>query len=98
MSRFADPEPASAHEASLVRGRIHADIVSTSHNAERIEHLVVPRLAHLAKADPHLMHAPRAAGHAFAFDLPTPALLDAFIAQRFWRGAIVFAAGTKTAR
>ena len=30
MSRFADPEPASAHNASLVRGRIHADMVSTS--------------------------------------------------------------------
>nr|HEX4316584.1 aldehyde dehydrogenase family protein [Kofleriaceae bacterium] len=98
MSRFADPEPASAHNASLVRGRIHADMVSTSHNAERIEALVVPRLQQLARAYPHLVQAPRAAGYAFAFDLPTPAILDAFINQRFWRGAIVFAAGTRTAR
>lgn len=98
MSRFADPEPASAHNASLVRGRIHADMVSTSHNAERIEKLVTPRLAQLARAYPHLVQHPRAAGYAFAFDLPTPALLDAFIGQRFWRGAVVFAAGTKTAR
>ena len=98
MSRFADPEPASAHNASLVRGRIHADMVSTSHNAERLEKLVIPRLAQIARAYPHLVGAPRASGYAFAFDLPTPALLDAFIAQRFWRGGIVFGAGTRTAR
>ncbi|MBA3394704.1 MAG: aldehyde dehydrogenase family protein [Deltaproteobacteria bacterium] len=98
MSRFADPEPASAHNASLVRGRIHADMVSTSHNAERLEKLVLPRLAQIARAYPHLVQHPRAAGYAFAFDLPTPAQLDAFIGQRFWRGAIVFGAGTRTAR
>jgi RHH-type proline utilization regulon transcriptional repressor/proline dehydrogenase/delta 1-pyrroline-5-carboxylate dehydrogenase len=98
MSRFDDPEPASAHNASLVRGRIHADMVSTSHNAERIESLVAPRLAQVARAYPHLVQHPRAAGYAFAFDLPTPALHDAFIGQRFWRGAVVFGAGTRTAR
>ncbi|HET9621640.1 MAG TPA: aldehyde dehydrogenase family protein [Kofleriaceae bacterium] len=98
MSRFADPEPASVHNASLVRGRIHADMVSTSHNAERIEKLVAPRLAQVARAYPHLVLHPRATGYAFAFDLPTPAMHDAFIGQRFWRGAVVFGAGTKTAR
>ncbi|HEY0253807.1 MAG TPA: aminotransferase class III-fold pyridoxal phosphate-dependent enzyme, partial [Kofleriaceae bacterium] len=98
MSRFADPEPATVHGASLVRGRIHADMVSTSHNAERLEKLVWPRLQQLAKSYPHLVQHPRATGYAFAFELPTPALLDAYLAQRFWRGAIVFAAGTKTAR
>lgn len=98
MSRFADPEPASAHAASLVRGRIHADMVSTPHNAERIEKLVQPRLAQIARAYPHLVQHPRATGYAFAFDLPTPAHHDAFIGQRFWRGAVVFGAGTRTAR
>ena len=98
MSRFVDPEPASAHNASLVRGRIHADMVSTSHNAERIEKLVQPRLAQIARAYPHLVGHPRATGYAFAFDLPTPAHHDAFIGQRFWRGAVVFGAGTRTAR
>ncbi|MGE0403129.1 MAG: aminotransferase class III-fold pyridoxal phosphate-dependent enzyme, partial [Kofleriaceae bacterium] len=98
MSRFADPEPASAHNASLVRGRIHADMVSTAHDAERLEKLVVPRLAQIARAYPHLVKDPRASGYAFAFDLPTPAHLDAFLGQRFWRGAVVFGAGTKTAR
>jgi len=98
MSRFADPEPASVHNASLVRGRIHADMVSMSYNAERIEKLVAPRLAQIARAYPQFVQNPRAAGYAFAFDLPTPALLEAFINQRFWRGAVVFAAGTRTAR
>ena len=98
MSRFADPEPASAHNASLVRGRIHADMVSTSHNAERLEKLVAPRLAQLARAYPHLVQAPRAAGYAFAFDLPTAGAARRVHRQRFWRGAIVFAAGTRTAR
>lgn len=98
MSRFADPEPASVHEASLVRGRIHADMVSTTHNAERLQKLVEPRLAQVHRAFPHLVQHPRVSGYAFAFDLPTAAHLDAFLGQRFWRGAIVFGAGTKTAR
>jgi RHH-type transcriptional regulator, proline utilization regulon repressor / proline dehydrogenase / delta 1-pyrroline-5-carboxylate dehydrogenase len=98
MSRFDDPEPSPAHAASLVRGRIHADMMSSGYSAERIENLVQPRLAQLAKSYPQFVIHPRACGYAFAFDLPTAALLDAFLAQRFWRGAIVFAAGTKTAR
>ncbi len=98
MSRFEDPEPASAHNASLVRGRIHAEMMSTSHAAARIEKLVRPRLEAVAHAFPHLVASPRACGYAFAFDLPTAAILDAYIGQRFWRGAIVFAAGTRTAR
>ncbi len=98
MSRFEDPEPATAHNASLVRGRMHAEMMSTSHAATRIEKLVEPRLEAVARAFPHLVSSPRACGYAFAFDLPTAAHLDAFIGQRFWRGAIVFAAGTRTAR
>src|SRR4029453_9467560 len=57
-----------------------------------------PRLEALARAFPHLVHHPRACGYAFAFDLPNAAQLDAFLGQRFWRGAIVFGAGTRTAR
>ncbi len=98
MSRFEDPEPGSVHNASLVRGRIHAEMMSTSHAATRLEKLVRPRLDAIARAFPHLVAHPRACGYAFAFDLPTAAHLDAFIGQRFWRGAIVFAAGTRTAR
>src|SRR4029079_3359603 len=98
MSRFEDPEHASVHNASLVRGRMHAEMMSTEHGAQRIEKLVAPRLAAVAKAFPHLVGSPRVSGYAFASNLPTLAMLDAYISQRFWRGAIVFAAGTKTAR
>jgi RHH-type proline utilization regulon transcriptional repressor/proline dehydrogenase/delta 1-pyrroline-5-carboxylate dehydrogenase len=97
-SRFADPEPTAAHPASLVRGAIHAELVDDGEEAARIEALVRPRLADVARRFPELVGEPRAEGFAFAFDLPTPALHDAFIGQRFWRGAIVFGAGTRTAR
>lgn len=98
MSRFDDPEPTAAQPASLIRGRLHAEMMSTAHAAERIEKLVRPRLHALAQAFPHLVHAPRARGYAFAFDVPTPAHLNAYLGQRFWRGAVVFGAGTHTVR
>jgi acyl-CoA reductase-like NAD-dependent aldehyde dehydrogenase/4-aminobutyrate aminotransferase-like enzyme len=98
MSRFEDPEPTGTQPASLVRGRLHAEMVATSHGAERIEKLVRPRLAALAQAYPHLVEAPRCRGYAFAFDLPSAAQLNAYLEQRFWRGAIVYGAGTRTVR
>ena len=98
MSRFDDPEPTSAHEASLVRGRLHAEIVSTADNAERLEALCKPRLEAIARAFPHLVSGPRGRGYAFAFDLPSRAHMMAYLGQRFWRGAVVFGAGTRTIR
>ena len=98
MSCFEDPEPTSAHPASLVRGKIHAEMVSTAHSAERIDKLVTPRLHAIAAAFPGLVKNPRAVGYAFAFDLPSPDHLKAYLGQRFWRGAIVFGAGTHTVR
>jgi len=98
MSRFEDREPTCAHPASLVRGRIHAEMMSTSHDAERIEKLVLPPLHNLARAFPHLVQNPRGRGYAFAFDLPTKEHLDAYLGQRFWRGGIVFGAGERTVR
>ena len=88
MSRFEDPEPARAHAASLIRGRMHAEMVSTEHSADRIEKLVAAAARAAGAGFPHLVRDPRAKGFAFAFDLPTPAHLDAYLGQRFWRGAI----------
>lgn len=98
MSRFPDPEATAAHPASLVRGRLHAEMMSTAHGAERIEKLVKPRLLALHQGFSHLVTTPRAKGYAFAFDLPTNDHLMAYLGQRFWRGAIVFGAGTRTVR
>lgn len=97
LSRFADPEPTSAFPASLARGRLHALTVDPS-DAARVEALVLPRLSALAARWPHLVEQPRADGYAIAFELPDAATLNAFLDQRFWRGAVVFAAGTRTAR
>ncbi len=98
MSIWPDPEPTAAHPASLVRGRMHAEMMSTAHAAERIERAVRRRLEALAQAFPHLVMAPRVRGYAFAFDLPTADHLSAYLGQRFWRGAIVFGAGSRTVR
>ncbi len=98
MSRFEDPELTSTHAASLMRGLLHAEMMSTEHSADRIEKLVRTRLAALAVGFPHLVLDPRAKGFAFSFDLPTPAHLNAYLGQRFWRGVICFGAGERTAR
>lgn len=98
MSQWPDPEQTSAHNASLVRGRLHAEMMALTHDAERIEKLVHPTLMGLADAFPHLVKNPRGRGYAFAFDLPSPQHVKAYIGQRFWRGAVVFGAGSLTVR
>jgi len=98
VSRFEDPEPTHVHTASLVRGRIHAEMMQSHQAADRIHKMVQPRLARIATAYPHLVHYPRSSGYAFAFDLPSPETLLAYLHQRFWRGAVVFGAGDRTAR
>ncbi len=98
MSRFVDPEPTATQAASLIRGRIHAEMMSTPLRAQHCQAMVQPLLAQLSRAYPQLVANPRARGYAFAFDLPDPDHLKAFLGQRFWRGAIVFGAGSCTAR
>ena len=97
MSRFEDPEPTSAFAASLVRGRLHAELFDAA-DAARVEALVRPRLAEIAKRWGHRIRNPRCEGYALAFDLPSEAEMLAYLEQRFWRGAIAFAAGTTTVR
>jgi RHH-type transcriptional regulator, proline utilization regulon repressor / proline dehydrogenase / delta 1-pyrroline-5-carboxylate dehydrogenase len=98
ISRFEDPEPSSAHLASMIRADLTTDAMDFGPMAERISALIKPRIHALAKQFPALVAAPRNTGFAFAFDLPTPAHLMAYLGQRFWRGAVVFGAGTKTVR
>ncbi|MCB9595718.1 MAG: aldehyde dehydrogenase family protein [Sandaracinaceae bacterium] len=97
MSRFDDPEPTNAFPASLARGRLHALGVD-ERDARRIEALVRPRLETLTARWGHKIENPRLQGYALAFELADTAELNAFLGQRFWRGAVVFAAGTRTAR
>lgn len=97
-SRFADLEPTPIHPASLLRGYVHAQALLDDSWVDPIEVRLSARLFDVADRFPELVKNPRVTGYAMAFDLPSPELLKAFIAQRFWRGAIVFPAGTSTVR
>lgn len=98
MSRFADLEPTFGFPASLARGLLHAELAADGRDAARIEALVKPRLAELTRRWGHRIESPRATGYAIAFELRDAAELNAYLEQRFWRGVIVFGAGTKTVR
>lgn len=98
MSVWADEEPTSVQPASLIRGRMHAEMVATQHAAERVAKLAEKHLRVLEQGFPHLVGNARVQGFAFAFDLPSTDHLMAYLGQRFWRGAVVFGAGSKTVR
>ncbi len=98
MSRFEDHEPTSAFPASLVRGRLHAELCADGRHAARVEALVLPRLAELERRWGHRIENPRATGYALAFEVRDAAEMGAYLEQRFWRGAIVFGAGSRTIR
>ena len=97
-SRFVDPDPTPPHTASLVRGRIYVQTLGTGEDANKVAQWVRPRLEAIAYRFPELATNPRVAGFTFAFDLPSPAHLAAYLGQCFWRGAIVFGAGSRTVR
>lgn len=98
MSRFEDPEPTAAFPASLARGRLHAEEVGDGSDAARVEALVRPRLEALHRRWSHRIENPRADGFALAFDVADTDTLGAYLGQRFWRGAVVFGAGSRTVR
>jgi 4-aminobutyrate aminotransferase-like enzyme/GNAT superfamily N-acetyltransferase len=97
-SRFVDPEPTAAHPASLVRGRLHVEMIDDGTRAKRVETMVRKRLDGMSEKYGDLVSGARVTGYASAFDLPTPEHLAAYLGQRFWRGAVVFGAGQKTVR
>ena len=98
MSRWSDPEPTASHVASLVRGRLHARLCADTDDGARVQAKVRPLLTDLQRRFPELIGEPRALGFAFAFDLADASDLPRWIGQRFWRGAVVFAAGQRTVR
>lgn len=98
LSKTADPEPTSAHTASLLRGLVHAEVMSEDSYAAVVEDEVRRRLEAMKAKYPRLVERPRVTGYALAFDLPSPELLNAYLEQRFYRGAIVFGAGHRTVR
>ena len=95
LSRWPDPDPGPAHAASAARGRAHLKLLQElpSHEA-----LLRERLADLTKRWSRLVLRPRAFGDAFGFDLPTREIAMHLIAQRFYRGYMVYIAGKRTLR
>lgn len=98
MSRLPETEPTEAFPASIVRGFLHLALVTERDEAMRVEELVRARLPELARRFGHRVSAPRVLGFALAFDLPSTEELASYLGQRFWRGAIAFAAGDRTVR
>lgn len=96
LSSIPDPYPTTAHAASFARGYINAasvyeDILTDLGDRVREE------LFKVAEEYP-MVTWPRAAGVAFAFDLPDGAHANNFVNQRFHHGFMVYIAGEKTLR
>ena len=95
VSRWPDPTPTTSHVASMVRGRVHLDLVRTrpSHAAH-----ARARLVELAANWGDIVTRPRVFGDAFAFDMPNREAANHLIGQRFYRGYMVYIAGERTLR
>ncbi len=95
LSRWPDPEPTHGHVASMLRGRLHLEIVRErpGHEAHTRR-----RLEALAGRWEGVVGNPRVFGDAFAFDMPSKAAANHLINQRFYRGYMVYIAGERTLR
>ena len=96
LSSVPDPYPTPAHAASFLRGYINASSVYEDVLAA-LGDRVRERLFRLAQEFP-IISAPRAAGVAFAFDMPDAEHANNFVNQRFYHGFMVYIAGEVTLR
>ncbi len=98
-SVWPDAFPTDAHGVSAIRGAIHADIVAGDGQVEEHVQRVCEQLEALESDMPAgLCTGGRVRGYAFAVDLPTAEIADKLVAQRFYRGAMVYKAGSHTLR
>jgi acyl-CoA reductase-like NAD-dependent aldehyde dehydrogenase/4-aminobutyrate aminotransferase-like enzyme len=97
LSRWPIPQGAEAAPLSAARGALQAQMLDPA-GAARMESNVRSKLTELATAHPRLVLAPRAVGYAFAFDLPTPEVMNQLLADRLDRGYMVYGAGDRTLR
>lgn len=97
LSVWENPRVYEPHVIQLKRGLLQG---------QAIEHDLIDALQEKAKREllrlkeyfPTLVHNPRAVGLAFAFDMPTSALANRLIEERFMRGFMAYIAGEKTIR
>ena len=97
ISRCAVDFPVELNVTSVVRGLAQAEMVSES-EASKYEAYVKRKLEVLKDAFPNHVLDPRALGYSFAFDLPSPEEMQHFVAERLWRGYMVYGAGDRTLR
>lgn len=95
LSRWPDPQPTTSHVASMVRGKAHLDTILTTPGHARHARR---RLAKLEAEWAGIVTRTRIIGDAFAFDLPSGDIANHLIAQRFYRGYMVYIAGERTLR
>ncbi|QQR89382.1 MAG: aminotransferase class III-fold pyridoxal phosphate-dependent enzyme [Myxococcales bacterium] len=98
LSNYEDRETSSVHLASLLRGQLHAMEMLNDESSAELERQVEKELEQLSTTFADLMLRPRVHGNAIAFDLPSEEHLHNYLKQRFWRGVVVFAAGSRTVR
>ena len=95
LSRWPDPMVGPAHSSSALRGLIHLQLIQDTAPQQDLQHTL---LTELVGRWPSLIFRPRTFGDSFAFDLPSKAIALHLIAQRFYRGYMVYIAGEKTLR
>jgi succinylglutamate-semialdehyde dehydrogenase len=97
LSAWKDTRPEKPHMIQVQKGLLQAEAILHAPYQE-LEKETKQRLEKLREAFPELVLNPRNAGYAFAFDMPSPAMANAVVNQRFHRGFMVYIAGTKTLR
>lgn len=98
VSRFKMQIPTEVSAASMLRGYIQAKMVFETNFAaiEKEIHAQLQRLKKVLGAE--LIQNPRNCGLAFAFEVPTPELLNKLISKRFANGTLFYPAGDRAAR
>ncbi|MGM0575715.1 MAG: aldehyde dehydrogenase family protein [Myxococcota bacterium] len=97
LSRWPLDHRGEAHITSAVRGALQAEIMAGG-DAAACEHAVRDRLRDLAERHPETVRSPRVAGWSFGFDLPSPDAVKHLVAQRMWRGWMLYGAGSSAVR
>ncbi len=98
LSRWPDPEPGEVQAASARRGLAHLEIFEAT-PTEAIAEFASRGLDDLASSLPAgLITRVRGRGLAWAIDLPSGAVINRMLSERFWRGYLTYIAGQNTLR
>lgn len=98
VSRFNMQVPVEVSAGSMLRGYIQAKMFFDTDFAS-VEKEIAGQLQRLKKVlGAELIQNPRNCGLAFAFEVPTPDLLNKLITKRFVNGTLFYPAGDRAAR